>query len=851
MRQKILQCFIICISATVLGFGSGTTVQAQEASDEGVLEEILVTARKREENLQEVPVTIAAFTEDDIDRIGVSSMRDYAKLIPNFFLVETQNQSFTFINIRGITQMRNTDPSVAVVVDGVLSTTPISLSQELFDIQQIEVYKGPQGALYGRNAMAGAINITTKRPSNELEGFIRAGAGNGSAYKFQGAVSGPLIENSLFGRISASYYDSDGVRDNVALDKNADPKEDFSVRGRLIWDASEEFEADFRISYSEDTASALSFTDISPIIHETSPGSGIILGSVIRNPITQGPFFFCPGPPCGFLAAGGVGGGDPSQLSTIGLTQDELIAASGTPGVLNSLIGNVNNTSIPLNNNLNGIDKRKIFNASLLLKWETGIGTLTSVTSYDDSSDLARGEQPPRTPVFAQINSQYRDSQAWSQEIRLTSPDDQRFRWIVGAYYVHTDAFLSTTVQRDNRGIDTLDTFIKTDPSGRECLGPTVAFEFEEIGGQPNPFFIPGQPLDCVRGFDGDGSSNTAYAVFAQANYDLTEEVELSFSLRYDRDERDQIVRTPNRFLSFGSVSPLRSGDVRGENFDSLQPKGTIRWTPKENLMLYASYAEGFRSGGFNRPGIGARADQLRSTGDPNLGIPPLGPLIQGGIQDIYPQQDTRSIEGGFKYTTPNGKFVANASVFYTKVDNYQSFTFNAFLNASQVIIPIDEVELKGFEIDTSALLAEGLSINVGFGLTDSEITKDNARGKAFFGGTLGNKAPQTPEYTLNVALNFERPINLAGSDSTFFARVDYQRIGQLYFMPENFSKRDPLDLLNARIGVNLGDGWQVAAWGKNLTDENYFAEGFNPNGLFFYGKLRQYGIEITKRFSQ
>ena len=111
------------------------------AQESGLLEEIVVTARMRAENLQEVPVTVNAFTADDIDSIGVANMRDYAALVPNFFLVETQNSSFTFVNIRGITQMRNLDPSVAIMVDGVLSTNPISMSQELFDIEQIEVLK--------------------------------------------------------------------------------------------------------------------------------------------------------------------------------------------------------------------------------------------------------------------------------------------------------------------------------------------------------------------------------------------------------------------------------------------------------------------------------------------------------------------------------------------------------------------------------------------------------------------------------------------------------------------------------------------------------------------------------------
>ncbi len=205
---------VVAVIAT--GFTS-SRAQAQQAS---LLEEIVVTARMRAENLQEVPVTVSVFTAADIDQIGVSSMRDYAQLVPNFFLVETQNSSFAFVNIRGITQMRNLDPSVAIMIDGVLSTNPISMSQELFDIEQIEVLKGPQGALYGRSAVGGAINITTKRPTNEFEGFVRVGLGDGDASKLQASISGPLVEDRVFGRLSASFYDADGWRDNVVVGQN-------------------------------------------------------------------------------------------------------------------------------------------------------------------------------------------------------------------------------------------------------------------------------------------------------------------------------------------------------------------------------------------------------------------------------------------------------------------------------------------------------------------------------------------------------------------------------------------------------------------------------------------------------
>ena len=138
-------------------------------------EQIVVTALRRAERLQDVPATVDAFDAGMIEQAGITSMRDYVGMAPQIALIETQNIGFAFVNVRGLSQVRNSEPTVAVVVDGVLQTTGLGFSEELFDIEQVEVLKGPQGALYGRNASGGAINITTRQPTNQLEGFARGG----------------------------------------------------------------------------------------------------------------------------------------------------------------------------------------------------------------------------------------------------------------------------------------------------------------------------------------------------------------------------------------------------------------------------------------------------------------------------------------------------------------------------------------------------------------------------------------------------------------------------------------------------------------------------------------------------
>jgi len=191
--------------------GIAVILAAPAPAATGDLEEIVVTARKRDESLLNVPVTVDAFTEQTIQSAGIESPRDFVALIPNVTLVEVQNVGNSFITVRGISQARNSEPSVAVLVDGVLETNPYEFDQELTDIKQIEVLKGPQGALYGRNAIGGAIIIHTADPSDHFEGSGKLGVGNGLSEKAQVAVSGPIDSaGTLKYRASLNFYNTDG-----------------------------------------------------------------------------------------------------------------------------------------------------------------------------------------------------------------------------------------------------------------------------------------------------------------------------------------------------------------------------------------------------------------------------------------------------------------------------------------------------------------------------------------------------------------------------------------------------------------------------------------------------------------
>src|SRR6266850_648946 len=222
------------------------------------MEEIVVTARKRDESFRDVPVTINVFTESMIQSAGIQKPADFIALVPNMTLVETQNAGNAFVVVRGVSQARNSEPSVAVLVDGVLETNPAEFNQELFDIKQIEVLKGPQGALYGRSAIGGAIIIRTKDPSDELEGAVKVGFGNGSAKHAQIGVSGPMT-GSIKYRASVNYYDTDGYLPSTFLGGKADPATDYSGRFRLIGTPSDAFKWDFRLAADRLETRALYF----------------------------------------------------------------------------------------------------------------------------------------------------------------------------------------------------------------------------------------------------------------------------------------------------------------------------------------------------------------------------------------------------------------------------------------------------------------------------------------------------------------------------------------------------------------------------------------------------------------
>jgi iron complex outermembrane receptor protein len=658
------------------------------AADGAALEEIVVTARKREENLQEVPDSINAFSAAQIEERRLDRIADAIALTPNVHMVNDQDAGTNIITVRGIGTNRNLPASVAYVVDGVILPDSDAFSADLADVERIEVLKGPQGGLYGRNAIGGVINLTTKRPTNEFEADIKAGYGNGDTVDVFAAAGGALIPDTLLARAMVKYYDTDGWIRNRFTGDDLDRDESVKVTGRVIWQPTEALSFDLRASYYDQDTSALWFSPV-------------------------------------------------NVLDTTGGRITEDLA------------------DVEPNQNDDAYSEREIFDIALVAELETDLGTFMSISAYDEI-DVEFLEDLDITPLTVTDDAtQTRRTEGFSQELRFTSPADRRLRYIVGTYYQNTERDVATSVSLDFCFLVPLP-FCPT-PPGVES-GILVPLNLNTTSGE----------------FD-------QWAVFAQANYDLTDALELTFALRYDEDKRKQL--------------DLLTGRRDSATFDDLQPKVSLAWQATDDVMLYATYAEGYKSGAFN---------------------PPPGP---GAFFPLVVQQEgTDSYEIGIKSTWLDGRLLANAALYYTDYTNAQVFQLD-LTTGGQVAFNARESELKGGEIELAALPIEGFEFTTSFGYNEAEF--EDFDGTGLFDG---NWLPNTPRYNLNVGGRYEHPL---ATGMKLVGRVDYHRNGRIYFAQDNFVYQPSYHTVDLQLGVE-GDRWTVTLWGENVFDQDYATSAYS-----------------------
>ena len=807
---------------------------------QSVLEEVLVTARKRAENLQEVPISVAAFTQADIEAAGIERPVDFISLIPNVTIVDTANVGDTQVSIRGIISTRDAESSFAYVVDGVLITNPNAFNETMVDVAQIEVLKGPQGALYGRNAVAGAILVNTRVPGEETEGQVRVRAGNNDTYSGSLWVSGPLGD-SVSGSLTAWANSTDGFYSNdyTLQDDAVDYQENQGLRARLIWQASDTTTVDFRGSTSKAEGGAINFNAVFAV-----PAFVPFLGS---------PAFFADVNEHDFVFAFNVPGENEQETSEFSIKADwerdsfDVTAIFAYNDLDEYLLSDGTSATF--------------FGYTLTDQCQTDRLTLNSFTRPDlfgpplapflvlppasvGGSDFD-GVYGPYTPTSCDgFQYQERNQEDISFELRLTSPEDQRFRWIAGAYFLNIDREVVVAY-----GADTGQGFLRQPYVPPDGPNPTDLLFWDK--------------------FDTD-----VFAVYGQLEFDLTDSMELAFALRYDEEDRTVDNQVPNVDSSGlnihlpGPINPAYNQfpdgiPNRSATFDEWQPKITWSWAATDQVNVYASWGRGFRSGGFNNIGSQATIDHWYNAG---FGGP--GELVdsQLTIRDEYDKEVTDSWEIGIKTMLADGRLRLNGAFFSTTIDDNQFFEFFAGpFGLMRVVTTIDKAEISGFEADFDWAVTENFRLYGGMGLLDSEIKENINRPLS-----VGNDVPQAPEETYNLGGQFNWSM---GDTWGGMFRLDWQHVGEMWFhtlqgeevptiwqvffgpgLDSNFSRaqRDAFDTVDARLSFSNAS-WVFTAWGRNLTDEDYLQEVIPApefGGSFIHpSSLRAYGVEVTYQF--
>jgi len=828
-KTTLATCLAIC-TGLIPNVGQHTAAAAE-------IEEIVVTARKRSESLQEVPIAITAFTERSIKQAGIERPADFIGLIPNVTIVDTANVGDTQVSIRGMVSTRDAESTFAYVVDGVLNTNPNSFNEELVDIQQIEVLKGPQGALYGRNAVAGAILVTTKKPGDEPEGKIKLGAGTQGSAKISASYSTPLSDTVN------SHRERDGFYTNIftGSDDSVDYLEDDTGRIRLLWDASEDLSFDLKAGASKVSGGAINFNAAFAI-----PAFVSIFGSPAFNSDVN---------ELDFRYTFNVPGENEQETADLSLKMDYAtsigdVTANITYNDLEEFL-------------LSDGTSATFYGYELTPACQADRATLNSFTRSDlfgpafqpfgvlpPGNDFA-GVYGPYTPTSCDgYQYQERNQKDISAEVRISSSQDQPLRWLAGVY--------ATQIERE----------------------VVVAYGADQGRGfLRQPYVAPSGPNPTDLLF-WDEFNTDVFAVFGQLEYDLNDSVELALALRYDREDRQVDNRVPvvrasglnvntlDANFQPGFINPALASNPAGipsrsEDFDQLQPKVTLSWQPNDEINLYGSYGVGFRSGGFNS--LGSR-DLLNFFFNTGFAGPGEAVDARLRINDEYEKEVTTSFEVGLKGQFLERRLTFNTALFSTDVDDNQFFEFFAGpFGLLRVVTTIEEISIRGLEADFNFVANDYLTVFGGIGLLDSEIKENRNRPLS-----VGNDVPQAPDRTYNLGAVIEIPIGDSGS---FFARADWQHIGdtefhtlqgeqtptiwQAFFGPglnQDFtnSTRDAYDTLNLRVGFE-SDNWSLTAWGRNITDEQYLEEIIPApefGGSFNHqGAGDSYGVEVSYKF--
>lgn len=835
VRQSIAT--IATCAITVIAFGPTTAGAAMD-------ELVTTTARGRAEAVKDVPASIAVISREDIEAQGIERVEDFINLVPGVTIVDAAEVGDTQINIRGINGARDAENSIALVIDGVLMTNPAAVNREYTNLQQIEIVKGPQGALYGRNAAAGAIIITTQQPGEEFGAAFKGSVAEDDTYMLVGSLSGP-IGNSIGWSVGADYRMTDGYYKDVftGRDDETDSYEGYNVDGRLVWDVTEKWTIDAKARYGEVEANSITFNSVFQL-----PAFEGLIPEFNEN-VNDHPFQFN----SNIISANDQEAIELSVRSTTDLDWADLTAWGLYSDIDNSLSADGTSGAFGF------FFQDQLCRDTTAALENFPLNSPQFLGAVPEFPNSVYGAYTPTTCDGTQY--QERNQRDYSFEIRLASKTDQRFRWSGGFYYLNIDREVGV-----NTGVDT----------GTGVVESLYIANNGVATGAPGAVNNPTEQLVHDQ-FDSD-----VYAVFGQVAYDITDSLEAAFALRYDREEREARSLVPtvadgatSQFITCADpgqppnaafTDPINPGlcsgpfTPRSRDFDEWQPKASLTWDILPELTAYTSLGVGFKSGGFNNQGSAATVDKyINSVPGINFGA---GAFSEVGVTDEYRKETSTSFELGVK-SSIGRNLQWEAALYHVEVDDMQFFEFIVGpFGLLRVVENVDEVTMDGLEATITWSATEWLNVFAGGNWIDSEIDENAARPD-----TVGNESPYTPEWTFNVGgdvlfpitsnLNLIGSVDISGVGETWFHVVQDQErptglVGGFTNGNYTITERDAYWLINARAGVG-GENWSVVLFGRNIGDEKYLEEALTApefGGTFTHpGTRSRYGIEGTYRF--
>lgn len=811
------------------------------------VEEIVVTARRVEEDLQTVPVTVTAFTERALETRGITNTVELGSFVPNtqfdttsqFSGAATTFQAF----IRGIGQADfaiNTDPGVGVYVDDVYIARTLGAVFDLYDIEQVEVLKGPQGTLFGRNAIGGAINIRTARPSNEFTGRGSVSYGRFNTINLDAAVNLPISDYAA-ASLAVSSETADGFQIrripdvpgignliggelNTASAANGGDQgrlDNQAVRGKLRWEVSESIETTFSADYSRARDSATAQTVVALIGSQEAAAVGT--DPLGLNPNSLASLFngcvlgLAPPPVCATTAEFGRPffnlNGDADPTNDIPLFGANVIATDIDESFATG--ANFSNFDVWGVSNVTEIDLSDNFSLKSIIAYrelEAAFGT-----------DLDGSPLPVNNPTFTIDQNQF------SAELQLNgSLLDDRLGFTVGGFYFDEEA-----VQADN-----------------VLIGSVL-----QIGG--------------------DNAQDTrAFALFGEANFAITDRLKFLFGLRYT-DERKELQldqRSETNFFGVVLAAPFPSGfleDGDGDsvfprtnpdgtpnvnflgptapqiaNFDDLSFRAGLNYEISDDLFAFFTFSQGFKSGGFT----------TRLTAPFNPAFNPDAALIGAGIPPglstiIFQPETSDNYEIGLKADLFDGLARANFSTFWNEYQDIQIIVTRGISPANE---NAGDGRIRGAELELEVYPTSQLSIVASAGYIDAEYTDVDPLAAP----VNENSAFQnTPEWTLSAAANYTLPVFGGRGDLTFNGNISYRS------EVANDAQNTPelIQSENAILGAHVryedaSNGWAFSVIGRNLTDQRVIDGGFNAGTgasivTASFNRPREWAVQLDFEF--